>query len=270
MFGLTLLLLLAEAAPQPQTVPVRVATPLASPLGGAVAIRPGRAALRKGAPYALEAVTESVQTLADGNRIVSTLTRKQYRDSEGRLRFDNQMSGTGQWLTNDGTPQIVSITDPVARVHYVLDTKHATGTRAPILDSSPTPPGPAVLLGPGVKITGTRKLPDSYSKTEDLGKRVIVGVECHGERSTMTLPAGLMGNERAIVVTNEVWRSTELGLVILSIRNDPRSSVETYRVTRLERSEPPRSLFEVPPNYKIEEATDRNVVVEPVPAARKK
>ena len=42
--------------------------------------------LVKGAPYSADAVTETVQTLADGNRIVSKSTSTRYRDKEGRTR----------------------------------------------------------------------------------------------------------------------------------------------------------------------------------------
>src|SRR5690242_7456844 len=38
----------------------------------------------KNAPYSAESVTETVQTLADGNRIVNKITSQVYRDSEGR------------------------------------------------------------------------------------------------------------------------------------------------------------------------------------------
>src|SRR6476620_160882 len=38
----------------------------------------------KNAPYSAQAVTETTQTLGDGNRIVNKTTRAQYRDSEGR------------------------------------------------------------------------------------------------------------------------------------------------------------------------------------------
>ena len=36
----------------------------------------------KGAPYSAEAVNETIQTLADGNRIVQHSSAMQYRDSE--------------------------------------------------------------------------------------------------------------------------------------------------------------------------------------------
>ena len=40
----------------------------------------------KGAPYSAEAVNETIQTLADGNRIVQHTSAMQYRDAEGRER----------------------------------------------------------------------------------------------------------------------------------------------------------------------------------------
>src|SRR5215208_3618255 len=42
--------------------------------------------LVKGAPYSAQAVTETVQTLSDGNRIVRKNTAQLYRDAEGRTR----------------------------------------------------------------------------------------------------------------------------------------------------------------------------------------
>ena len=37
----------------------------------------------KGAPYSAQAVTETTQTLGDGNRIINKSTATIYRDSEG-------------------------------------------------------------------------------------------------------------------------------------------------------------------------------------------
>jgi hypothetical protein len=48
----------------------------------------------KNSPFTAEAVSESVQTLADGNRIVRSSTSKLYRNSEGRFRQEF-VSGTG-------------------------------------------------------------------------------------------------------------------------------------------------------------------------------
>ena len=52
------------------------------------------ARLTPGKPYAAEAITESTQVLADGNRIVQKSTTRVYRDSEGRTRRE-QISDSG-------------------------------------------------------------------------------------------------------------------------------------------------------------------------------
>ena len=48
----------------------------------------------KNSPFSAEAISESVQTLADGNRIVRSSTSKLYRSSEGRFRQE-VAGGTG-------------------------------------------------------------------------------------------------------------------------------------------------------------------------------
>src|SRR3954454_17705215 len=66
----------------------------------------------KGAPYSAEIVTETNQTLADGNRIARRTTGRVYRDSEGRIRREeDRQNGT----------VAVSIVDGVAGVSYRLE-----------------------------------------------------------------------------------------------------------------------------------------------------
>src|ERR1051325_2707723 len=49
----------------------------------------------KGAPSSADAVTEPIQTLADGNRIINRITSSGYRDSEGRTRREQSLKGLG-------------------------------------------------------------------------------------------------------------------------------------------------------------------------------
>src|SRR3981189_487279 len=71
----------------------------------------GSAETVKGSPYSAEAVTETTQVLADGNRIVNRTSSKQYRDSEGRERREISFG------LNPAEPvETVLVTDPVAGV----------------------------------------------------------------------------------------------------------------------------------------------------------
>src|SRR5215471_17331579 len=54
----------------------------------------------KNAPYSAEAVTETIQTLADGNRIVQNSTSKIYRDSAGRTRREQAFKAIGPWAVS--------------------------------------------------------------------------------------------------------------------------------------------------------------------------
>src|SRR5581483_7680617 len=71
----------------------------------------------KGAPFSATAVSESVQTLADGNRIVHKSSTNVYRDSEGRTRRES-LSGTG---TGAESVEMIIINDPIAGFSYGLN-----------------------------------------------------------------------------------------------------------------------------------------------------
>lgn len=73
----------------------------------------------KGAPYCADAVHETVQTLADGNRIVRKQQTRLCRDGEGRTR---------QEVESDGR-KIVWLRDPVTRQGWVLDPQRKSARR---------------------------------------------------------------------------------------------------------------------------------------------
>ena len=91
------------------------------------------------------------------------------------------------------------------------------------------------------------------AKVDQLGKKVIEGVECTGTRSTFTVAAGSIGNERPIDTVSETWTSTELQTAMQTRRSDPRTGETSFKLTNVRRGEPLHSLFEVPSDYKIED-----------------
>jgi hypothetical protein len=248
------------------------------------------ARLVKGAPYAAEAVTETVQTLGDGNRIVRRTAAEVARDGEGRTRREHVLGAVGPMLAAGDEPRTVFIDDAVAGERYVLNPADKTATRikvpargegardaeedvfftAPLPDPAVAGAGAPrevhkevrIFRGPGPDVVGDRvmavkpfqkRLPKG--KEESLGRQTVEGVEAEGTRTSFTIPAGEIGNERPIEVVSERWYSPELQVVVLSRHSDPRFGETTYRLTRLARGEPDRSLFEVPADYKVEEAS---------------
>ena len=98
------------------------------------------------------------------------------------------------------------------------------------------------------------------AKTESLGKQVIEGVECKGTKETITVPAGAIGNERPLETVTERWYSPDLQLEVMTKTTDPRFGETSYRLTNIVRSEQPKSLFEVPADYKLDEPSLVNMV----------
>lgn len=340
----------------------------------------------KGAPFSADAVTESVQVLADGNRITRTTSTRLFRDSEGRTRREQSLNGIGAWTANADAPQAISINDPVAGTNYILNTKTHTAQKAmqffftrgvgdgasagvktkagettvaasnapmiisaggisgkaikkvqpeyppvaraagaqgevtvevvvgedgniesakaisghPLLQQSAVDAArqwtfsPTLLEGKPVKVRGRisfvfsmeqghagaeasaatkpagvsamrertetaerREQPKFPETHESLGKQTVEGVEAEGTRNTITIPAGTIGNERAIQIVSERWYSTELQTVVMTKHSDPRFGETTYRLTNISRGEPDHTLFEVPAGYTI---TDRGAI----------
>ena len=74
----------------------------------------------KGKPYSARSITESTQTLADGNRITDRNESAIYRDSEGRTRLEQKLGGIGPFQPGEPVTMI-NIHDPVAGKSYTLD-----------------------------------------------------------------------------------------------------------------------------------------------------
>ena len=91
--------------------------------------------------------------------------------------------------------------------------------------------------------------------TGSLGNSSSKGVEADGTRSTLTIPAGEIGNERAIEIVSERWYSPELQTVVMTRHSDPRFGETTYKLTNISRTEPDRSLFELPAGFTLKEET---------------
>jgi len=287
----------------------------------------GRERVVKGAPYCAEAVHETVQPLADGNRIVKKQSTQLCRDGEGRTRREV--------LNSDGG-KLVYLRDPVAKESWVLnpETKsvrrlggavawHGEGhaeawrewsrefsqrmresfkdlphppepPRAPeapkgrgepamvvetdvlikqgdgepqrqrdrrVIRLSELPPGvhmaPMPPMPPMPMLAGTpggwqlgHFAPRGEPVVTALPTKEIEGVKVTGERSTWTIEAGKIGNEKPILITREVWTSPELMLTVRSRDADPRSGEVNYRLQQIKRGEPDAALMKPPADYK--------------------
>jgi hypothetical protein len=239
------------------------------------------ARITTGAPYSAEAVTESTQVLADGNRINRRSVTRVYRDSEGRTRREE--------VNEAGTVVSVSIVDPVAHASYVLQPESRTAYRENALIAMPPvmrwkieaakeqadgetldvikrrqvsegaaarvmPPPPPPPPSPGLEARKLERVSAGTATHEDLGQQNIEGVVATGTRTINTVAAGAIGNLQPLKIVSEQWFSSDLRLLVMTKHSDPRTGETVYRLQSIVRAEPDRSLFTVPSDYTLKEA----------------
>ena len=239
-----------------------------------------------GKPYCADSVTETIQILADGNRIVSTNTSRICRDSAGRTRQEQMLSRLGSWFAGEPPTTIITIDDPVEKVSWSLDPRTRTARqlrpyrfdvvvegadvsqdgaslRTVLRRLSPTgetvssapagvqPVAPMIATGPLAQSFEIGSASPMDVRTEDLGEQVIQGVRARGTRQVQTIAAGAIGNEWPIEVVTETWYSDELETLMSRRTSDPRFGETTYRLVNVTRDEPPAELFQVPQDYEI-------------------
>ena len=229
----------------------------------------------KGAPYSATAITETLQTLSDGNQIMRKNEARLYRDSEGRTRLEQRLESLGQWIAAGEAPQMIHINDPVTGCYYILDPRSRTALKGADGDDRTSALAKELELAkqkarqemsrqeaaqaetgnnstaPANDDPNLRPKKKVARQTEALGKQIIEGIEVEGARATLTIFAGQIGNTLPIVIVDESWYSPELQAPVLTKRHDPRSGDTTYRLTNINRSEPARALFEVPADYTL-------------------
>ncbi|HZQ55781.1 MAG TPA: hypothetical protein VFB14_26520 [Bryobacteraceae bacterium] len=198
-----------------------------------------------GAPYSADTNDYVVQTFADGNTIQRTTTAHVARDSQGRTYM--QQTFTSGPMAQNGPTTITFITDPVAGYSYVLNSNTKTAMRRVFK----TPPAPPNGVGPRAR----RQSSSTNVVTTDLGTQMVNGVNAQGTRITRTIPAGTVGNAQPIVSTSETWYSPDLQIVVSSKHSDPRVGQATYTVNNIQRGDPNSSLFQVPSDYTVQDAS---------------
>ena len=85
----------------------------------------------KGAPFSAVAVSESTQTLADGNHITRKTQTNLYRDSVGRFRKEVSLPAIGPLAASGKPHSFIEISDPVAGTAYVLEPDQKVARQMP-------------------------------------------------------------------------------------------------------------------------------------------
>ena len=157
----------------------------------------------------------------------------------------------------DGEPgiHIVEIRDFVAGYEYTLDPENRVAHRMRIpadlrhstAANTVTIPIEGPLPSVGAVVTINRPQP----VTESLGTQMIEGSLAGGRRVTTTIPAGIDGNDKALVSTSETWIARDLKLVVLSKHTSLKDGETVTKLINITRAEPDPTLFQVPPAYRL-------------------
>jgi hypothetical protein len=224
-------------------------------------------------PFTADAIIQTDQTLTDGSHVVNKVAVAAARHSQGRTYREEVPASP---VADSPAPKTIFIGDPVAQANYVLGPDHVarkipmslaglqpgaisvSTSSAPLqgnllLRTASAGGNGPVLAGPQ-GVTSAQRITLGDSKTEQLGTQTIAGVQADGTRTTVTIPAGQVGNQNPLVIITERWYSQDLQATMLARDSDPRLGSSSFQLTNVQQVEPPASLFQIPSGYTIEGA----------------
>jgi hypothetical protein len=192
-----------------------------------------------GLPFSATVVVEIQPTLPDGSLFARRTINLIARDSAGRTHNEVRRLMPESF---HGSPELIEVRlfDPQTRIKtfYYPSTHLARQLMLPI---SP-------------KVTPTH---DRFVSQKDLGTTMLNGLEAKGTLRTLMTFGFLGGSDEVedVDVLDEIWYSHDLHLNLLVHHSDPRSSDQTLGISGLKREEPAAPMFQLPPGYKIVDAT---------------
>jgi hypothetical protein len=197
------------------------------------------------APYSGKETTVTVRMLTDGTTAKQTSVQLLWRDAEGRTRRE-----LIQHTISGAEYRSIVVTDPVAEVYVKWEIGNPNARR--VVSIWPITPAlrattPAPSSSPGDAATVSR--PDFQKET--LTPQYINGVYAEGTRTTRTVRLEEDNGGRLIKVTNELWISPDLKIIVRHVMDDPRSGISTTDVTDVVRGDPDPALFQAPEGYAV-------------------
>jgi hypothetical protein len=211
----------------------------------------------KGALFSANVVFERTQTLSNGVHVASKMAGALYRDTEGRTRHE---------FPREYSPEMALIEDGVAGIDYHLHLFDRSAVKVNVGTRDQNREMEEYELKreheerehrehmEAIKVAGLKrpgKEVEPTPRVESLGVQTVEGVQAEVTRLTVTIPAGKEGNDGPFEIVSERWFSPELRIVVMAKQSDPRVGEMVYRLTNITRSDPPRSLFEPPADFKV-------------------
>jgi hypothetical protein len=193
------------------------------------------------APFTATVNTESVRQLADGTSITLKNHRAIARDKAGRIFQERRLLVPDDGKHESFVTQI-EISDPIAHKLYICVPRE----RVCQLEEFSAPDfAPPAAVG---NIAANQ--PGGPSR-EDLGQQSIGGLQVTGTLESAVIESGAIGNDSPLLVKREFWYSPQLGINLISKRQDPRFGIQNFDVSDIVLGEPDAKLFEIPRGSKV-------------------
>jgi hypothetical protein len=196
------------------------------------------------APFSLTLAAEWSRPMNNGGTFTTVNSRPIKRDSRGRL-YEERWLMTPKGSGVPSRPSWIQIADPQARTLYQCSVQTKVCDLLKLSSSVSNRFDPTrIQSGPLQGGKGTRT-------HEDLGEGYFEGVQVHEYKDTLTVNAGVMGNDLPMSTVRQYRFSPELGINLISSVEAPQIGRQTFTVTEISTTEPDPAYFQPPEGYKI-------------------
>jgi hypothetical protein len=196
------------------------------------------------APFTAADKLEQTRFAPDGTIVNMQIAREIARDSRGRIY---KVARLPRQTTENGASSIhmIELYDPQTKTYTLIYPRSRTFWKGD-LDHTPSLLAQEYFYG-GPMHNGLPVY--HHSREQDLGMRTMQDISVHGILETETM---VDDKGKTIDATAEYWYSDDLRMSLLAKCNIPGGTV-TVTVTQITRTEPDRTLFEIPSGYRQRE-----------------
>jgi hypothetical protein len=182
--------------------------------------------------------------LNNGGTFTVVNSRPIKRDGTGRI-YEERWLLTPKGSNLPSTMSWIQIGDPIAHTLYQCNARQHVCELLTLRNTASIQYQPSLFKsGPLPDGKGTRT-------HEDLGAQFFAGLPVHGYRDTTTLNPGVLGNDLPMSIMSEFLYSSELGINLFPVVDNPQMGRQTFTASDITTSEPDSDLFQPPRGYQV-------------------
>lgn len=198
-----------------------------------------------GAPFTLTLETEWARPLGTNGGTMTLANRRHIaRDATGRI-YQERRTLVPKGGKIESVTTTIQLGDPNAHTLYNCFVFEKRCELKTFIGS------PTAQYAPQLGTSGPLANGEGELKVEELGKTNVAGMETVGHRETTTLNPGVMGNDQVMTTMREFWYQPQLKISLISLRDDPQTGSQKFRVTEISPTDPDPALFTLPEGFTV-------------------